>query len=142
MVSNQLQVSEYKLKKPSVAFLLCLLIAGGVWLFSVFSKEYTVTLDYQVICSDLPANRQSVTQSDSVVNLTFQARGFTFLNPKYSDRKRVLNISVNNITKNRSKRNVYSFNKKALNEYIRNMPGFENDFLEIESPESITIYLK
>jgi len=142
MVSNQLQASDYKLKKPSIAFLLCLLMAGGAWVFSVFSKEYTVTLDYQVVCSDFPANKQSVTQSDSVINLIFQARGFTFLNPKYSDRRRVLNISVNNITKNRSKRNVYSFNKKALNEYIRNTPGFENDFVEIESPESITIYLK
>ena len=142
MVSNQLQVSDYKLKRPPFAFLLCLLVAGGAWLFSVLSKEYTVTLEYQVVCSDLPTNKQSVTQSDSTINLTFHGRGFAFLNPKYSDKKRVLDISVNTITKNRSKRNVYSFNKKALTEYIRNTPGFENDFVEIESPESITIYLK
>ena len=134
--------SAYKVKLPSVTFLVCLLIAGGAWAFSAFSKEYTITMDYKLTCTDLPASKQSATLSDSVVNLTFHAKGFNFLNPKYAERNRTLPISVNNITQNNSKRNVYSFNKKRLNEYIRNTSEFGNDFVEVESPESITIYLK
>lgn len=131
-----------KIKLPSITFLVCLLIAALAWAVSNFSKEYTVILDYSLVCNDLPKNKQSITQSDSVINLKFEARGVTFLNPKYSEKNRTLYISVNTITQNSSKRNVYSFNKKALNEYIRNYGGFDNAFVEVESPESITIYLK
>ena len=134
--------SKYRVKLPPLAFLVCLSIAFAVWVIINFAKEYTVTINYRVVCGDLPANKQCITLSDSVLLMNFHAKGVHFLHPKYREQNRVIHLSVNQLTKNSTKRNVYTFNKKALKDYIKTIPAFENDFIEIESPESLTIYLK
>jgi len=134
--------SGYKGKLPPVTFLICLLIAFATWAIINFSKEYTVTKSYRVVCEDLPSNKQSVSLSDSVLLMSFRAKGVNFLSPKYRDKNRILYISVNQITKDRTKRNAYTFNRKALGDYIKTMPSFEKEFIGVESPESLTIYLK
>ncbi|MDR2979725.1 MAG: hypothetical protein LBV02_04715 [Bacteroidales bacterium] len=131
-----------KIKLPSLAFVTCLVMAAAIWLFTTLSKEYTMTLEYQVSCKDLPASKQLVALSDSVVNLTFTTRGFNFLGPKYSDSHRQINLSLTTLTQNSSKRNVYTFNRRVLTEYIRTQPGIDAAFMEVETPESITVYLR
>lgn len=131
-----------KLKLPSVTFILCLILATVIWLFTNLSKEYTRTLEYRVRCYDLPVNKNSVTLSDSLINITFTARGFNFLHPKYADNNREIVLSLNTLTQNNSKRNVYTFNRRVLSEYIRTQPGFDGSFVEVATPESITVYLK
>lgn len=133
---------EKKVKLPSMAFLICLIIAFGVWLAINLSKEYTLSVNYQVVCDDLPENKTIASWSDSLFVLTFHTRGINYLNAKFSDRNRVLHLSVNNLTVNSTKRNVYTFNRKTLEDYIRTLPGFQTGFVQIESPESLTIYLK
>lgn len=134
--------SKQKVKLPSVAFILCVIFAAIIWFFSTLSKEYTVTWEYQITCYDLPENKQSVTLSDSVLNLTFTGRGFNYLNPKYAEKNRKIALSINTLTQNNSKRNVYTFNRRVLTEYIRTKPGFDATFVDVATPESITIYLK
>lgn len=129
-------------KLPSITFLICLLIAFATWSIINFSKEYTVTRSYRVVCEDLPSNKQNVALSDSVLLMNFRAKGVLLLSPKYRDRNRILHISVTQITKDRTKRNAYTFNKKALGDYIKTIPSFEKEFIGVESPESLTIYLK
>ncbi len=141
-MDDSLGKSNYKVKLPSVAFLICFLIAFVAWAIINFSKEYTVTMDYRVACENLPANKQSVTLSDSVLMMTFRARGVHFLHPRYNDRNRIIHLSVNQLIKNNSKRNVYTFTKKALGDFVKTDPVFQEDFVGIESPESLTIYLK
>ena len=133
---------NYKTKLSPVTFLICLSFAFVAWAIINFSEEYTVTMSYRVVCEDLPPNKQSVTLSDSVLLMNFRAKGVHFLHPKYKNRNRVINISISKLTKNGMKRNVYTFNKKTLGDYIKTMPSFEKDFIEIESPELFTIYLK
>lgn len=136
------KIEKYKVKLPSLAFLICLIFAFGAWLVINLSKEYTVSMEYQVICDDLPNDKTSASWSDSLFVLTFHTRGINYLNTKYADRNRVLYFSVNKLTVNSSKRNVYTFNKKTLEEYIRALPATQTGFVEIESPESMTVYLK
>lgn len=134
--------SKFNIKLPPFAFLVCLLIAALSWVIVNFSKEYTVTMNYRVVCEDIPANKQFVAQSDSIVNLTFKATGFNYLNPRFSERNRVVYLSVTRLTQNSSKRNVYSFNRKVISDYIRNQGILDQTFVEMETPESLTIYLK
>ena len=134
--------SDYKAKLPTLAFLICLMIAFVGWTIIKFSEEYTVPMSYHVVCEDLPSNKKTVTLSDSVLLLNFHAKGVHFLHPKYSERNRIITLSVSQLTKNSTKRNVYTFNKKILGDYIKTLPAFESSFVEIEMPESLTIYLK
>ena len=134
--------SNYKVKLPSLAFLTCFIIAFIAWIIISFSEEYTVTMSYYVVCEDLPSNKQIVTLSDSLLFVNFHAKGVQFLHPKYRDRNRIIHLPVNQLAKNSTKRNVYTFNKKVLGDYIKTVPAFENEFVEIESPESLTVYLK
>lgn len=133
---------RYKLKLPPVTFLVCLLIAGLGWAIVNFSREYTVTLSYKVVCTDLPKNIDSVLLSDSIVNLTFNTKGLNYLNPKFSEENRLLFVSVKSLIHNKSKRSSYTIKKKALNEYIKEKAIFEHDFVEVNDPDELTFYLK
>lgn len=133
---------KYKLKLPPVTFLLCLVIAGIGWAIVNFSKEYHVTLNYRIVCNDLPENIDTVMLSDSIVKLTFNTKGLNYLNPKYSEQNCQLFISVKSILKNNSKKRQITLRKKNLNDYIRKEALFGNDFVEVEYPEELILYLK
>jgi len=141
-MAEETKGTRYKLKLPPVTFLVCLLIAGLGWAIVNFSKEYTVTLSYKVVCTELPKNVDSVILSDSIVNLTFNTKGLNYLNPKFSEENRLLFISVKSLMHNKSKKSSYTIKKKALNEYIQRKAIFEHDFVEINDPDELTFYLK
>ena len=141
-MAEKTQGMRYKLKLPSVTFLVCLLIAGLGWAIVNFSREYTLTLSYKVVCTELPENVNSVALSDSIVNLTFNTKGLNYLNPKFSEKNRLLFISVESLIYNKSKKSSYTIKKKALNEYIRRKAIFEHDFVEINNPDELTFYFK
>lgn len=135
--------SKKKYRKPSITLLICFLIASLIWIFGYFSKDYTVKLNYAVTCSGVPMQKEHTRLSDSVMTLVFNTSGFNFLNSKYSPKNRMINLPVYHlIQQKKQNRYNYIFTKNELNQYLKSIGFYENEFVEIESPENLTIYLE
>ncbi len=134
------QESKNKIKLPPLAFLVCLFLSAIAWFFINFSRDQEHTLEYRLICSELPEGKTSCTLSDTTLILTFRTRGLDYLTPKYAKENRVVDISVNEIIKNKNKRSAYSFSNKELCNFL-----IDNGYPELKSvdkPEVITLYVK
>lgn len=135
-------LKEIGLRKPPVAFLMCLLFTVLAWFSINLSKEYTQTLSYSISCYDLPENTKEVSLSDSTLFITVKTKGFNYLKPSFSDKRRVVNLSITALTNQKSPRRAYSFDKNILEEYIRENEIIGSGFIAIEHPERFTLYLK
>jgi hypothetical protein len=142
-ISEKLKDKQRRAKLPSGALLVCLLIAGLAWCIINFSNQYRVTLTYKVSCFDLPKGKQLAGMSDSIFMLTFNTRGLNYLSSKFSDKNRVLPISIKELinTKGRN-RNSYTFTPKELNNYLIDNNLIDPDFVGIENINSWTVELK
>ncbi len=129
-------------KLTSGTFLICLGIAVMGWFIITFSKEYVQTVGCTIQFTQLPKGIKQINSSDSIVTITFKTKGFNYLKHSFTDKYTFLELSVKELTKKKGKRNVYSFSKKELSDYIRDTGYFGSAFLEIEKPESLTIYMK
>ena len=123
-------------------FIILLIYFWLLWVFVTFSREYTVTYDYKVVCSDIPEGRTEAVLSDSTFTLVFKSKGFTFLNPKFYKTNRVLSLPVSKLLEHKG-HNLYSyrFTKNEIKDYIKDSQIFDNYFIDIDSPNEITIYL-
>jgi len=131
--------------KPGITsgtFLICLTIAFLGWVIVTFSKEYVQTLGCKITYSSLPKGIDSVSSSDSIIFITFKSKGFNYLKNSFTDKYTLLDLSIIELTRKKGKRNVYSFSKKELTDYIKQNSSYGNTFVEIEKPESLTIYMK
>ncbi len=136
---------EDKKIKPRITsgtFLICLTIAFLGWIIVTFSKEYVQTLECKVTYSALPKGIKSITSSDTIAYITFKSKGFNYLKYSFTDKYKTLDLSIKELTQKKGKRNVYSFSKKELSEYIRESAIYGSTFVEIQKPESLTIYMK
>ena len=105
-------------KLPSLAFMVCLLISIACWILVTFSKDYKVTYEYKLVCDNLPEGRKSVTASDTVLTLTFNQKGLRYLMKPYSDKEKVVTVSISDLIKPKHKVTVYSFSNKEMCEYL------------------------
>jgi len=142
-ISEKLKNKRSKLKWPSVAFLVCLLISALGWSIINFSNQYRITLHYRINCYDIPKGKTVTSMSDSLLALTFNTRGLNYLSKKFSDENRILPISFNKLTVNKGRnRNSYTFTAKELNNYITDNNLLDPDFVGVENITSWTIELK
>ncbi|MBQ4441254.1 MAG: hypothetical protein II899_04000 [Bacteroidales bacterium] len=130
-----------KLKLPSFAFLVCLAIAAAGWVIVTFSKDYRVTMDYKIQCYNLPEGKKSVTVSDSIISLTFNQKGLRYLMKPFSDKEKVVYISVSDLIKPKNKVTVYTFSNRDMREYLIHNT-FGSELVAVEAPEVITFYVR
>ena len=139
------EVKEEKKRSPKLisgAFLMCLIIAILGWFIVTFSKEYVQTLGCSVSFSHLPKGVKTVNSSDSIIYITFKTKSFNYLKHSFTDKYSYIDLSVKELTRKKGRRNVYSFSKKELSDQIRQSGYFGSAFVEIEKPETLTIYMK
>lgn len=128
-------------KLPSLAFMVCLLISIAYWILVTFSKDYKVTYEYKLVCDNLPEGRKSVTASDTVLTLTFNQKGLRYLMKPYSDKEKVVTVSISDLIKPKHKVTVYSFSNKEMCEYL-STHNFGPELVAVSAPEVITFYLR
>ena len=129
-----------KPKLPPFAFLVCLAIATAGWFIVTFSKDYRVTMDYKIKCYNLPEGKKSVTVSDSIISLTFNQKGLRYLMKPFSDKEKVVYISVADLVKPKNKVTVYSFSNRDIRDFLVHHT-FGSELVAVESPEVITFYV-
>lgn len=134
-------MSEKKKQKFSLSFLVCLLIAIAGWVLVTFSKDYRVTLDFKVQCYNLPDGKREVTVSDTIVSLTFNQKGLKYLMEPFSNKDRVVFISVADLIKPKNKVSVYTFSNKEFRDYLVHH-CYGSELVAVEAPEVITFYLR
>lgn len=128
-------------KLPSLAFMVCLLISIACWVLISFSKDYKMSYEYKLVCDNLPEGRKSVTASDTVLTLTFNQNGFGYLMKPFSEKEKVVTISVKDLIKPKNKVTVYTFTNKELCEYL-STHNFGPELVAVSAPEVITFYLR
>lgn len=128
-------------KLPSLAFLVCLLISIACWLLVTFSKEYKMTYDFKLVYDNLPEGRKSVTASDTVISLTFNQKGLRYMTKPFSEKEKVLTISVKELIKPKNKVTVYTFTNKEMYEFL-SAHNFGPELVSVSAPEVITFYLR
>lgn len=132
-----------RIKLPSITFIICLVISALVWAFLTFSRTYEVTMDYAITCSDLPEGKTTATCSDPSLALTFKTKGFYYLMPRFQEKNRTINLDIRKLTVHKGLGlNTYRFTKNELKDYIRDLDGLNEFFVDVESPYEITIYLE
>ena len=138
MVGNK---NSLPVKLPSLAFIVCLLISVACWLLVTLSKDYKMTYEYKLVCENLPEGRKSVTSSDTVISLTFNQKGVRYLLKPFSEKEKVLTISVSDLIKPKNKVTVYTFTNKELCDYL-STHNFGSELVAVSAPEVITFYLR
>lgn len=128
-------------KLPSLAFVVCLLISIACWMLVTLSKDYKMTYEYKLVCDNLPDGRKSVTASDTVLTLTFNQKGLRYMMKPYSEKEKVVTISVSDLIKPKHKVTVYSFSNKELCDFLV-ANNFGPELVAVSSPDVITFYLR
>ena len=138
MAENQKNIP---VKLPSLAFVVCLLISVACWVLVTLSKEYKVSYDYKLVCENLPEGRKSVTSSDTIITLTLNQKGLHYMVKPFSDKEKVLTLSIKDLIKPKNKVTVYTFTNKELCDYL-STHNFGPELVAVSSPEVITFYLR
>lgn len=124
-----------------MAFIVCLLISIAGWLLVTLSKDYKMTYEYKLVCDNLPEGRKSVTASDSVLTLTFNQKGVRYMMKPFSQKEKVVTVSISDLIKPKNKVTVYSFTNKELCDFLV-ANNFGSELIAVSSPEVITFYLR
>ena len=133
--------SRIPVKLPSLAFIVCLLISVACWLLVTLSKDYTMTYEYKLVCDNLPEGRKSVTASDTVITLTFNQKGLRYLMKPFSEKEKVVTVSVNDLIKPKNQVTVYTFTNKELCDFLA-AHNYGPELVAVSAPEVITFYLR
>lgn len=129
------------LKLPPLAFLICLLLSVMAWLVVTFSRDYQVTQEYKLVSYNLPEGKKSITFSDTVISLTFNQKGVNYLMKPYSNKEKVVYISITDLIKSKKKVSVYTFTSKEMRDFLSQY-NFGPELQSVEAPEVLTIYVK
>lgn len=129
------------LKLPPLAFLICLLLSVMAWLVVTFSRDYQVTQEYKLVSYNLLEGKKSVTFSDTVISLTFNQKGVNYLMKPYSNKEKVVYISITDLIKSKKKVSVYTFTSKEMRDFLSQY-NFGPELQSVEAPEVLTIYVK
>lgn len=133
--------SKIPMKLPSLAFIVCLLISIACWVVITLSKDYKMTYEYKLVCDNLPEGRKSVTASDTVLQLTFNQKGLRYLTKPFTEKDKVVTVSVSELIKPKNKVTVYSFTNKEMCDFLAEH-NFGPELVAVSSPEVLTFYLR
>ncbi|MCR4965845.1 MAG: hypothetical protein K6A41_09340 [Bacteroidales bacterium] len=129
------------IKAPSLAFLICLLLSVMAWLVVTFSQDYEVTQDYKLVSYNIPEGKKTATFSDTVISLTFNQKGVNYLMKPYSNKDKVVYVSITDLVKTKKKVSVYTFTNKEMRDFLSQY-NFGPELVSVEAPEVLTIYVK
>ena len=128
-------------KLPSLAFIVCLLISTACWVLVTVSKDYKMTYEYKLVFDNLPEGRKSVTASDTIITLTFNQKGLRYMTKPFSDKEKVVTISISDLIKPKNKVTVYTFTNKEMCDFLSSH-NFGPELVSAAAPEVITFYLR
>ncbi len=140
-IPEYLKMDHIKNDKRVVIFLVCLLIATGLWFLNALGKDYSTTISYPVKYIN-PPNRQFLANTPpSKLELKVDAGGFTLLRHKLSLSFSPIVLNLNNITKNiESQNGTYTIQSYTLLRRIESQVSNEIKILEV-LPDHIPIVL-
>lgn len=140
-IPEYFKIERLKNDKRVVVFLICLLIATGLWFLNALSKNYSTTISYPVKYVNPPNRQFLANEPPSKFELKVDAHGFTLLRHKLGLSFSPIVLSLNNITRNIENQNgTYRVPSSTLMRRIRSQVSNEISILDVQ-PEFIPIVL-
>ncbi len=131
-----------RFRSPSLAFIICLLFSIFGWFSINLSKDYAQTVSYVMTLTQVPEYVSKVTTPDSIVTVTIQMSGFSFLKYTFSEHNTTLPISVQEIINEKDKRGTIVVTKKELRSYLIDKQLIIAKSIEVETPDNIRFYIE
>lgn len=140
-IPEYLKLEKIKNDKRIVVFMVCLLIATGLWFLNALSKDYTTTISYPVKYVNAPSRQFLANTPPTKIELKVDAHGFTLLRHKLSLSFSPIILNLTNITKNiETQDGTYLIPSSSLLRRIRSQVSNEITILEIQ-PDVIPLFL-
>lgn len=130
------------IKIPSLAFFICLAISLLLWMSMKLSREYTVTYNYDISCSGKAQGHTVDQLSSNTLTLVFKGRGFAFMNPHFREKNRHIDFDLAQLYKNKGAIETTQFTQNELSDYIKEYAGLGSDFVSVEDPNVLFVYIK
>lgn len=97
-ISEFLKIDKLRENQNAIVFLICVLIATGLWFLNALSKDYTTIISYPVKYVNAPARQFLANEPPSKLDLKVDAHGFTLLRHKLSLSSSPIILGLSNIT--------------------------------------------
>lgn len=134
--------SKFRLRGPLAVFLLCLVIAGSLWLVIRLSDSYSSGVYLKLRYVNVPNGKVLVPPVDSVITIRFQAQGFKILSLEWFKKPKPFYIDVSKQKfENENGRSVAKLNFNKLAQLISEMNDIKDEFTGFE-PENVVLILE
>ena len=131
-------MAKLSLNRYSHLFI-CLIIAILAWLAVQMSDTHKQIYPFKIQFINLPEGKYISYQSDTIVDITFNASGIKLLPIEF--KRKILNIDLTQIAYKKDNKNNISINKSAIVEYMTQQ-GYPSDDIDIANIKNITIKLE
>lgn len=140
-ITESFKLDKLKDDKRVVVFLICLLIASGLWFLNALNKDYTTTIAYPVKYINPPNNQFLANKPPDKLDLKIEAHGFTLLRHKLNLSFSPIVLNLTNLTNNTELTSgKYSIKTNTLVRRISDQVSSEITITDI-LPEYISIRL-
>ena len=107
-----------------VAFVICLVIAAGLWLLIELQEQFTTQASFRIRLVDAPTERLITLNEEQTVKFSLQANGFKTLGCRLlRDSKRGVAVSLAEVPYRVESGNTYSFSSQYVAEQIAALLG-------------------
>ena len=96
MLNLKRKIFSYERGRQLLLFVFCLFLAFFVWIIHKMSGDFSHVFQYKVYANTNIAGRKSTSLSENEITLRARASGFYILQQKYSKKKGILNLELNN----------------------------------------------
>lgn len=126
--------SLHNIKKKATGnkkyFLLCFIIAIASWFMMKMSKTYQVSYTYQVTLKNVPEEKVSVYQSDSLITINMENKGLSLLGADLRSKKIQLDYE-DLLTDYQKQRKAVHVQNNQLVTYLKKDGRFANNLKNI-----------
>ena len=142
MATTIFESLKQRLNRRSVAFLLCLILAGLFWLLTSLSKEYVDEIEIPISYSDIPEN--VIITNELTPNVSAEVRGFGFnlLWYWFNYNKAEVKLQANPETLPSINRNGEKVHYVLTNSTMVGMSNVKEEQLEITSISPDTLFIQ
>jgi len=133
---------RFGLRKKLYIFFICCILSSLFWIIIKLSKDYTESLMFPVVYTNIPGDKVIINNADSVLTLQLKTKGFRLLSNMLFSKPYSINISLGSFLKKiKNSNREYYIVTSALYQVIGSQIHYSSDIVAIE-PDTLHFVLE